>query len=71
MGLSCGAGSGFGLVSHDGFRLTGNEAVGWRGVGVFGLTGGKGLLGGSRIYVMSADKPSSPGRLIFVRSECA
>ena len=32
MGLVCGAGSGFGLVSHDGFRLTGNEAVGWRGV---------------------------------------
>ena len=44
-------GSGFGLGSHDGFRLTGNEAVGWRGVGVFGLTGGKGVLLGSRIHV--------------------
>ena len=40
-----------GLASHDGFRLTGNEAVAWRGGEGFGLTGGKGVLLGSRIYV--------------------
>ena len=44
-------GAGLGLVSHDGFRLTGNEAVGWRGGEGFGLTGGKEVLLGSRIYV--------------------
>ena len=36
VGLVCGAGLGFGLVGHEVFRLTGNEAVGWRGVGCLG-----------------------------------
>ena len=58
MGVLCGAGLGFGLVGHEVFRLTGNEAVGWRGV--FGLTGGKGLLLGSRVYVRPIPPTNSP-----------